>query len=174
MRTPPSSLFGQQILLSLVCGLLLAIHSPAEAQQAPVPRMEMSGLNFRDEFDIVFSKCFGCLSRSMIKWRRDGGSTRSYRCLQADEFSQLILKQKNRGTPVETYLRTKGGACTTLNDGTRRCIVEREITTRVYIDESMPSASRTLFTLRVDIRASDGDIYTDIERDDFEPGAIRS
>jgi hypothetical protein len=110
----------------------------------------------------------------MIKWRRDGGSTQSYRCIQADEFLRLILDKKKRGIPIENYLRSKGGTCATLDDGARRCLVEREIATRVYVDESIPKdTGRTLFILRVDIRASNDDIHTDIERYDFAPGERR-
>jgi hypothetical protein len=166
---------AQWIPFSLVCGTLLMIQSHAVAQQKPIPRMEMSGLNFRDEFDLIFSKSFGCLSRAMIKWNRDRGWTQPFRCIQADEFFQLILKEKNRGVSVENYLQSKGGSCTTVDDGMRRCLVERKIVKRVYVDESTPKdAGRTIFTLRVDVRGVDGEFYTDIDRDDLGPGERRS
>jgi len=130
----------------------------------------MSGLNFDDAFDRIFSRAFGCLSQAMIKDRMDAGLT-PLRCIFTESAFQRIILEKAAGTPVQDYLRSKGGVCTELVGGTWRCTVERDITTTGYAGDTPGRRTRTRFTLRVDIRGHDGEIQTNIERDDFVPAA---
>jgi hypothetical protein len=129
----------------------------------------MSGLDFDDDFDRIFSRAFGCQTLSWIKRSKELGLKGPYRCLQSDAFLILILQKQMAGTPANTYLRSKGGTCTDLSRTTWRCAVTRDVTTTAYMGHTPAGPPmRTVFTLKVE-RHEDGRLHTDIGREDFGP-----
>jgi hypothetical protein len=137
------------------CGLLFHIG----------PEFRLSGLDFADEFDKVFSMAGACATESWKQRSKELGLKPPDCRPIADRFLKEIRKNQEAGVRAKDYLRSKGGDCVEAAKSHWRCTVERVVTTTAYmsgVQQGPPHGDR--YVLKVEIREPSGDIRTDFER----------